>query len=230
MALNLNRKKITPVDGAYVYMPNAPEPHNCVVSANQATALHAGAILTIDTSVSNANCPVVKQAADNDPIFGVIPVNGLKDSYVAGDKVNVAVEGSFIYKTASAAITAGARLGFNASTNKVATIATAGKSIVGVANTTAAAANDLVQVKLKFGTLGSDLTDYLTSAEAASTYLTSADAATTYLASADAVTTYQPKLTAGDFVDITDNTITTTYTAGTGIAISDAGAISTSQA
>ena len=209
MALDLNRKKITPVDGAYVYMPNAPEPHNCVVSSNQSTALHAGAIVTVDTSVANANCPVVKQAADNDPIFGVIPVNGLKDTYVAGDKVNVAVEGSYIYKTASASITAGAQLGFNASTNKVATIATAGKSIVGVANTTAAAANDLVQVKLKFGKLGAELTDYLTSAEAA--------------------TTYQAKLTAGDFVDITGNTITTTYTAGTGIAISDQGAISTSQ-
>ena len=207
MALNLNVRKITPVDGAYVYMPNAPEPHNCVVSANQATSLKAGAIVTLDTSVANAHCPVVKQAAANDPVFGVIPVNGLKDSYVAGDKVNVAVEGSYIYKTTSAAVTVGAKLGFNASTNKVATISTAGNSILGVANTSVVS-GDLVQVKLKFGTLGSDLTDYLTSAEAASTY--------------------QPKLTAGDFVDITDNTITTTYTAGTGIAISNAGAISTS--
>lgn len=207
MALNLNVKKITPVDGAYVYMPNAPEPHNCIVSSNQATALAAGAIVTLDTSVANANCPVVKQAAANDPIFGVIPVNGLKNSYVAGDKVNVAVEGSFIYKTTSASVTAGAQLGFNASTNKVAAISTAGNSILGVANTTVAS-GDLVQVKLKFGKLGSDLTDYLTSAEAA--------------------TTYQGKLTAGDFIDITGDTITTTYTAGDNVTISGAGEISAS--
>lgn len=152
MALDLNRKKITPVDGAYVYMPNAPEPHNCVVSTNQATALKAGAVVTVDATVANAYCPVIKQAAVDDPVFGVIPVNGLKDSYVAGDKVNVAVEGSYIYKTASAAISQGASLEFTTA-NKVKTAATGGNSILGVANTTAAAADDLVQVKLKFGTV-----------------------------------------------------------------------------
>ena len=47
-----------------------------------------------------------------------------------------------------------------------------------------------------------------------------------YLSKADAQTDYQAKLTAGDFVDITDNTITTTYTAGTGIAIDEHGEIS----
>ena len=40
-----------------------------------------------------------------------------------------------------------------------------------------------------------------------------------YETSAHAAETYQAKLTAGDFVDITDNTITTTYSAGTGITI-----------
>ena len=49
---------------------------------------------------------------------------------------------------------------------------------------------------------------------------------TAYETSAHAASTYQGKLTAGDFIDITDNTITTTYTAGTGVAISDAGVIS----
>lgn len=152
MALNLNVRKITPVDGAYVYMPNAPEPHNCVVSANQATALKAGAIVTLDTAVSNPHCPVVKQADVDDPVFGVVPVNGLKDSYVAGDKINVAVEGSYIYKTAAAAIALGATVEFT-STNTVKTAATAGNATLGVANTSAGAANDLVQVKLKFGTV-----------------------------------------------------------------------------
>ena len=49
---------------------------------------------------------------------------------------------------------------------------------------------------------------------------------TGYLTSATAAETYQAKLTAGDFVDITGNTITTTYTAGSNIVISDEGAIS----
>lgn len=61
-----------------------------------------------------------------------------------------------------------------------------------------------------------------------SAYLKSADAASTYLSSADAATTYQEKLVAGDFVaiDADTNEITTTYTAGTGITISNDGEIS----
>lgn len=47
-----------------------------------------------------------------------------------------------------------------------------------------------------------------------------------YETSSHAAATYQAKLTAGDFVDITDNTITTTYTAGTGITINNSGEIS----
>lgn len=49
-----------------------------------------------------------------------------------------------------------------------------------------------------------------------------------YETSAHAASTYQPKLTAGDFVaiDADTNTITTTYSAGTGISISADGEIS----
>ena len=49
-----------------------------------------------------------------------------------------------------------------------------------------------------------------------------------YMTSADAADKYQEKLTAGDFVaiDSDTNTITTTYTAGNGITISDDGEIS----
>ena len=86
MALQLNDLKITPRVGAYVYMPNVPQPHNCVVSSNQATALIAGDIVTVDTSVANAHCPVIKKAAVDDPIFGVIPSDVRKNSYVAGEK------------------------------------------------------------------------------------------------------------------------------------------------
>ena len=151
MALQLNDLKITPRVGAYVYMPNVPQPHNCVVSSNQATALIAGDIVTVDTSVANAHCPVIKKAAVDDPIFGVIPSDVRKNSYVAGEKVAIAVEGSYIYFTAAKAITAGADLYFD-SNGQVTPTATAGNSIVGIANTSAAAKDDFVQVKLKFAT------------------------------------------------------------------------------
>lgn len=153
MALNLNRLNITPTKGLYVYMPNAPEPHNCIVSDSQTTALAAGDILTLDSSATNTHCPVVKKAAVTDKIFGVIPYDMIKNSYSAKDKCMAAIEGSYIYLPAAKAIAMGADLYFTA-TGTVTDTATAGNSIIGIANTAAAAANDLVQVKLKFATTG----------------------------------------------------------------------------
>lgn len=150
-ALQLNDLQITPRDGAYVYMPNVPQPHNVIVSSNQATALKAGDIVTLDTSVTNTHCPVIKKAAVNDVIFGVIPYDVRKNSYSALEKCQVAVEGSYIYKTAAGAIVQGAKLYFD-SNGQVTSTATGGNSIVGIANTSAVAKDDFVQVKLHFET------------------------------------------------------------------------------
>lgn len=151
MALNLNRLNITPSKGLYVYMPNAPEPHNCIVSENQATPLTAGDIVTLDSAATNTNCPVIKKAGVTDKVFGVIPFDAMKNSYAAKEKCMAAIEGSYIYLQANDAIAMGADLYFT-SGGKVTDTATPGNSIVGIANTAAAAADDLVQVKLKFAT------------------------------------------------------------------------------
>lgn len=151
MALNLNRVNITPTDGLYVYMPNAPEPHNCIVSASQSTALKAGDILTLDTTSTNPHCPVVKKAAVNDKFYGVVPHDALKKSYAANEKCMAAIEGSFVYKVAAKSIALGAPL-YVTSAGKVTDTATPGNSIIGTANTYAAAEGDFVQVKLAFAT------------------------------------------------------------------------------
>jgi predicted RecA/RadA family phage recombinase len=151
MALNLNRLNITPTKGLYVYMPNAPEPHNCIVSEAQATPLAAGDIVTLDATSTNTHCPVIKKAAVNDKVYGVIPFDAMKNSYNAKEKCMAAIEGSYIYLPAAKAITMGADLYFDA-TGAVTDTATAGNSIIGIANTAAAAKDDLVQVKLRFAT------------------------------------------------------------------------------
>ncbi len=151
MALNLNQRKITPTDGLYVYMPNVPEPHNCIVSETQTTPLVAGDIVTIDTTTTNPYCPVIKKAAVTDPIFGVVPFDSFKNSYDALDKIAVAIEGSYIYKTAAGTIAQGATLYFDEN-GQVTSTPTAGNSTLGTANTYAAQTGDFVQVKLKFGT------------------------------------------------------------------------------
>lgn len=147
MALNLNDLKITPRKGLYVYMPNAPQPHNCIVADGQ--ALTAGDIVTLDATSTNPNCPVVKKAAVTDAIYGVIPYDAYKNSYTAKEKVMVAVEGSTIYLAANEKTNPGVDLYFTAD-GYVTGSATPGNSIVGTSNAAAAAKDDLIQVKLKF--------------------------------------------------------------------------------
>ena len=193
----------TPIDGMYVYQANLPQLHNVIVSASQSTALAAGAFVTLDTSSTNTNAPVAKQAGVTDKVFGVLTYNPVKNQYGAGERIAIARANDIIFKTAAGEIAVGSDLYFNSSNQVTSTPATGGTKI-GVALTPAAAEGDLIQVELHFE-----------KAIAASQLPDLSD-------------TYQTKLTAGDFVSISDeNVITTTYTAGSGIAISDEGAIST---
>lgn len=154
MTLSLNQfAPNAQVAGLYVYMANQPQPHNLIVSSNQATPLVNGAIITIDSSSTNKNAPEIKQASTSDPIYGVIPYNPTVygNSYSAGDRCAAAKDGDVVWLPAAGSISAGAVLYFNSS-NKVTSSATPGNSIVGIALTPASAANELIQVELHFAT------------------------------------------------------------------------------
>ena len=116
-----------------------------------ATALTYGAIVTLDSAVSNADAPVIKQAAVTDNIFGVIAFSPVKAQFAAGDRVAIARANDIVWLPAAGAIAQVAKLYFNSS-NKVTSSATAGHSIVGRAITSAAAEGDFVQVELGFET------------------------------------------------------------------------------
>ena len=143
MALNLNDFKITPRKGLYAYMPNVPQPHNCIAGET----LVAGDIVKLDSTATNANCPVLKKASVTDKVFGVVPADAMKNAYAVNDKVPVAVTGSTIFMPVAGAVTQGAVLYFTADGEVTATV-TAGNTILGVAQVAAAAKGDLVQVKL----------------------------------------------------------------------------------
>ena len=152
MAISLNQfAPNEPVAGLYVYQANLPQLHNNIISANQSTALTYGAVVTLDSSVSTTDAPVIKQAAVTDAIFGVITFNPRKASFVKGERVAIARANDVIWMPAAGAISAGAKLYFNSS-NKVTSSATPGNSIIGKALTSAAAENDFVQVELGFET------------------------------------------------------------------------------
>lgn len=152
MALDLNQfAPNQPLPGLYVYQANLPQIHNAVISANQSTALTYGAIVTLDSSVSNIDAPVVKQAAVTDNIFGVITYSPIKASWAKGERVALARANDIVWLQAAGAVAQGAVLYFNSS-NKVTSSATAGNSIIGKAITSCANANDFVQVELGFAT------------------------------------------------------------------------------
>lgn len=152
MTIDLNQfAPNTPVAGLYVYQANLPQIHNAVISANQSTAITYGAVVTLDSAVSNADVPVVKQAAVTDNIFGVVTFNPRKAQWVKGERVALARANDIVWLPAAGAIAQGAVLYFNSS-NQVTSSATAGNSIIGKAITSAAAANDFVQVELGFAT------------------------------------------------------------------------------
>lgn len=154
MAIDLNQfAPNQPIPGLYVYQANLPQIHNAVISANQSTALTYGAVVTLDSSVANADAPVIKQAAVNDNIFGVITFNPRKATWAKGERVALARANDIVWLPAAGAIAQGAVLYFNSS-NQVTSSATAGHSIIGKAITSAAAANDFVQVELGFATTG----------------------------------------------------------------------------
>ena len=152
MALDLNQfAPNQPIAGLYAYQANLPQIHNAVISANQSTALTYGAVVTLDSSVSNADAPVVKQAAVTDNIFGVITYTPVKALWAKGERVALARANDIIWLPAAGAIAQGAVLYFNSS-NQVTSTATAGNSIIGKAITSAAAEGDFVQVELGFAT------------------------------------------------------------------------------
>lgn len=154
MATNIGLNQFSPngkVAGMYCYMANLPQPHNIRVSSAQATALNAGAVLTIDNTVAAPEAPAMKQAAVTDRIDGILAYNPITNVFEANDLIAIARSGDFVWMPAAGAITVGADLYFNAS-NQVTATATAGNSIVGTAWTTAAAEGDFVKVLLNFQT------------------------------------------------------------------------------
>ena len=74
-----------PLAGMYVYLANLPQLHNVLVASTvtDTAPLTSGAIVTLDSTSTNTNAPVAKQAAVTDKIFGVITYNPLKQTYLS---------------------------------------------------------------------------------------------------------------------------------------------------
>ena len=100
--------------------------------ASAATALIPGEFVCLGSTVAPNVTKVIKGTGLTSAYFGVVLTNPLKDSYVTGEKCQVAILGSIVIVEASGVITCGASLQYAYDTFKVATHADS-NTIVGVA-------------------------------------------------------------------------------------------------
>lgn len=149
MAFELTSTGIKPVEGLHVYMPNRPQLHNVIFTSSTATdVLKAGQVVTIDTSSTNTECPVVNACAVTSKPFGVVVYDMRKEDTKVGEKVTIAQSGDTVFMVAGGSFSVGAKLQFNASTRKVDDSTTATNYYIGTAITPASADGDLVQVEI----------------------------------------------------------------------------------
>lgn len=148
MALSLTNMEITPVRGNAALLPNQPILQGCKVSASETTTLLPGDVVALATG-GTADLIEVKRAAVTDTPIGVVVGNPIKTGWVAGERISVFPDNSYVYmSTGAATVARGSKLQFNATGDVVAT-STAGNGYVGIAMTAGAAQGDLIIVQVK---------------------------------------------------------------------------------
>lgn len=151
MAFSLTAAGTTPAEGMYALMPNKPHSHNNKFYSSTSTdTITAGAFVKLYGSSTSTTNPVVVAAAVTDVPYGMVVYDAVNNVHKVGDYVALAQSGDSVFMVAAGAISVGAKLQFNASTRKVDDSTTATYAYIGVAETAASAAGDLIQVKLDF--------------------------------------------------------------------------------
>ena len=150
-AFNLTATSIKPQKGQYALLPNLPQQHNVEFYSSTATdLLPVGALVKLYGSSTNTNHPVAVVCAATDKPFGMVVYDARKEAYAVGERFAVAQSGDVVFCEAAGAIAVGAKVQFNPTGWKVDDLTTAGNAYIGVAQTAATAAGDLIQIKLNF--------------------------------------------------------------------------------
>lgn len=150
-AFSLTAAGTTPAEGMYALMPNQPHPHNCKFYSGTSTdTVTAGNFVKLYSSSTSTTNPVVAACAVTDVPYGMVVYDAVKNVHGVGDYVALAQSGDSVFMVAGGAISVGAKLQFNASTRKVDDTTTSTYAYIGVAETKATSAGDLIQVKLDF--------------------------------------------------------------------------------
>lgn len=153
-AFNLTATSITPQKAQYALLPNLPQEHNVEFYSGTSTdILPVGAFVKLYGSSTSTDHPVAVVCAATDIPYGMVVYDARKAGYAVGERFAIAQTGDKVFCEAAGAIAVGAKLQFTASGWKVDDTTSSGNAFIGVAETAASAAGDLIQVKLDF-TLG----------------------------------------------------------------------------
>lgn len=146
MAQNLNQFQQTAERGQIALLTANSPVISAIVDSSETGTLEAGdAVKLVSTSTGIPH--VAKVASGDTSCAGLVVFNPVQNAGIkAGDAVEIAITGAFMYMVASAAIQAGASVDYAYATGKVAT-SNSGLAC-GTALDAAAADGDLIRVKV----------------------------------------------------------------------------------
>lgn len=148
--MNLTEQKISKVKGQAAFLPNQPILHGCVVYASETATLQPGDVVTLSSGGADASI-VVKKAAVTDIPFGVVANNPIKTGWVAGERISIYPENSYVYmEAADASIARGTKVLFTTA-GKITKTETATNAYLGITCQAGTSAGDLIAVQIKVG-------------------------------------------------------------------------------
>lgn len=151
--LNLTQFTITNVLGALTRGPQPGTFSARILPTSVATGIQVASPVKLVASANTGEIVVDIATEGTDLPFGVINYNTKKNTYVAGDMVEISTGGNIIFLESTAAIVRGAKVS-SGNTSAVGggpgvtTNATSGQNVLGVAITQVAAAQQLVAIRI----------------------------------------------------------------------------------
>lgn len=142
---NLNQFAQTPIKGDVAGVPN-PSTLSCQLTTASSNTPKAGYLVKL--IAGTANTILVEQAGPTDVPFGFIVFNPKKDTYAAGDQMEVAISGSVINLETAGSFNRGQNVEFVTSGGRV-QVYGGTNNICGVALDTATAAGQIVRVLVR---------------------------------------------------------------------------------
>ena len=148
----MNQLTGAPILGLVDMLPNPDIVSAQILSTSSATSIQVGDAVKLVTGTSGSILVDKCTGPTDGPVYGIIAYNERKNIYAPNDLIEVACGASFIYLLSSAAITRGTKVSTTASTTTsdptVATDATSGHYITGIAQDEATASGQLIRIKI----------------------------------------------------------------------------------